>query len=108
MCHISRAINPQSYERETRSVRLNGYVTSMGLEEEFWTVLQTLAGGQDMSIGRLLTVLYDEYAGTERTTNFTSFLRVSCIEFVRRNSLVVGNPVADTAAKQSNTERYSI
>lgn len=83
MCHISKEIEPYFFERKTRSVRLKGYVTSMGLEEEFWTVLKGLAQDQGMPIGRLLGMLYDEYIQSGRTSNFTSFLRVSCVEVVR-------------------------
>ncbi|TAM82119.1 MAG: DNA-binding protein [Candidimonas sp.] len=84
MCHISSSIRPNFFEREIRSVRLKGYVTSMGLEEEFWTVLKGLAKDEDMSISRLLAQLYDEYvAQASNSNNFASFLRVSCMEVVR-------------------------
>lgn len=88
MCHISRAIEPSFFERETRSVRLKGFVTSMGLEEEFWAVLNGLAKDQNMPISRLLAVLYDEYIQSESASNFASFLRVSCVEIVREKYLI--------------------
>lgn len=90
MCHISKAIEPSFFERDTRSVRVNGYVTSMGLEEQFWLVIERLADTQQMSVSQLLAVLYDEYTRSGiATSNFTSFLRVSCIEAVREQQLPV-------------------
>ena len=83
MCHVSQSVRPDFYERATRSVRLGGYVTSVGLEEEFWAVLEALAAEQAMSMGALLTTLYDEYLRADAASNFTSFLRVSCIVAVR-------------------------
>lgn len=84
MCHISVAVQPSFYARETRSVRLNGYVTSMGLEAGFWNILRRLAEDQGIPVPELLARLYDEYVASEAGShNFTSFLRVSCIEAVQ-------------------------
>lgn len=87
MCHISRSIQPNFYERETRSVRLKGYVTSVGLEEEFWAILEELAEGENLPIGGLLAEFYDEYMRTGSASSFTSFLRVSCVEIVRHGHM---------------------
>lgn len=87
MCHISRSVQPNSYERETRSVRLKGYVTSVGLEEEFWAILERLAEGENVPIGGLLAEFYDEYTRAGSASSFTSFLRVSCVEIVRHGRM---------------------
>ncbi|HEU0230793.1 MAG TPA: ribbon-helix-helix domain-containing protein [Burkholderiaceae bacterium] len=88
MCQISKSIGSNFFERETRSVRIKGYVTSMGLEEEFWVILKELAEDQGMSVGLLLAVLYGEYMQSGCASNFASFLRVSCVEVVRGQRLV--------------------
>ncbi|AJG17847.1 MULTISPECIES: ribbon-helix-helix domain-containing protein [Cupriavidus] len=83
MCEIFIRATPQSYQGQSRSLRLHGVATSIRLESLFWEVLETLARRDGMSVGQLITRLHDElvaYRG--EAANFTSFLRVCCLRYL--------------------------
>jgi predicted DNA-binding ribbon-helix-helix protein len=68
----------------TRSIRLNGYCTSIRLEAMFWSILDDIAAGQGMSTPRFISTLYDEVTELRgEVGNFASLLRVTCTGFVR-------------------------
>ena len=54
MCKIFISADPSSYESRTRSVRLHGVVTSIRLENLHWTVLEAIAGRDDMAVAQLI------------------------------------------------------
>lgn len=79
MCHVYASTDPSRYQSTTRSVRLQGYVTSVRLENEFWTILDTLASEQSMSTARFISQLYDEVLRDKGgVSNLASMLRVAC------------------------------
>ena len=51
---------PEAYELITRSVRLNGYSTSIRLEAYFWSILDEISARQNMTAPRFMSTLYDE------------------------------------------------
>lgn len=83
MCEIFIRATPQSYQGQSRSLRLHGVATSIRLESLFWEVLETLARRDGMSVSQLITRLHDElvaYRG--EAANFTSFLRICCLRYL--------------------------
>nr|WP_163501290.1 ribbon-helix-helix domain-containing protein [Halomonas socia] len=79
MCHVYASTDPQRYDSTTRSVRLQGCVTSVRLENEFWEILDGLAAGQGMSAGQFISKLYGEViADKGDVPNLASMLRVAC------------------------------
>lgn len=79
MCQIFIGADPQLYRSRSRSLRLHGVATSIRLENLFWNILEEVGARDGMSVGRLITRLYDELAAAGGDcANFTSFLRVSC------------------------------
>ena len=67
------------WDSTTRSIRIDGTVTSVRLENFFWHVLSEMGGEEGLQIPQLLTRLSKQSVGSEaELTNFTSFVRVSC------------------------------
>jgi predicted DNA-binding ribbon-helix-helix protein len=54
-----------------RSVRISGHLTSVSLEEDFWTALKQLSTARGQSINKLISEL-----DRERTGNLSSAIRV--------------------------------
>ena len=86
MCHVFASQDPKIYETITRSVRLNGFSTSIRLEALFWSVLDQIAKQQGMSTARFISTLHDEVLELRgEVGNFTSLLRVTCTVYIERN-----------------------
>lgn len=86
MCKIFAGIPRANYESETRSVRLGGHATSIRLEAVYWDHLERLARSQGLTLGRLLTELYDEVLALHgEVRNFTSLLRCVCLLHLERS-----------------------
>jgi predicted DNA-binding ribbon-helix-helix protein len=83
MCKIFASQSPEAYELITRSVRLNGYSTSIRLESYFWAILDEVAAQQNMTAPRFMSTLYDEVMELRgEVGNFTSLLRVTCALYI--------------------------
>lgn len=79
MCHVYSSTAPERYECTTRSVRLRGFVTSVRLENEFWEILELMAGRQGLSTARFISELHDEVLAEKGAVrNLSSLLRVAC------------------------------
>src|SRR5918911_4330827 len=50
MCEIFISADPAGYDGRTRSVRLHGVVTSIRLENLFWSVLEEIATRDGMGV----------------------------------------------------------
>jgi predicted DNA-binding ribbon-helix-helix protein len=84
MCRVFAEQDPESYRVVTRSIRLNGYSTSIRLEAMFWSILDEIAAGQGLSTPRFISTLYDEVMELRgEVGNLASLLRVTCTGFVR-------------------------
>ena len=46
-----------------RSVQLSGHATSIALEPEFWSVLETMAGAEGLSLAAMIGRIDDARAG---------------------------------------------
>ena len=84
MCRLFITQDPASYAPETRSVRLHGHVTSIRLEAAFWGVLEEIAAAEGVTVARFVATLNDEVMGEgSECGNLASFLRVSCLCYLR-------------------------
>jgi predicted DNA-binding ribbon-helix-helix protein len=96
MCRIFISADPELYRCRSRSLRLSGVATSIRLENLFWQVLEEIGERDGLSVGQLITRLYDELAEAGGDcANFSSFLRVSCGRYLSLQ--VSGRIPADTA-----------
>ncbi|MDP2826668.1 MAG: ribbon-helix-helix domain-containing protein [Sulfuritalea sp.] len=96
MCRIFISADPELYRCRSRSLRLSGVATSIRLENLFWQVLEEIGARDGLSVGQLISRLYDELAEAGGDcANFSSFLRVSCGRYLALQ--VSGRIPADTA-----------
>ena len=92
MCQIYSGTPPDRYDSHGRSIRIQGCVTSIRLENEFWDVLEQMARDEDQSVPQFINVLYNEILETHKTVNnFTSFLRVACALYLHRKETGAGS-----------------
>ncbi|MBO3762114.1 ribbon-helix-helix domain-containing protein [Ciceribacter sp. L1K23] len=79
MCKLFIQADPALWDSATRSLRIDGMVTSVRLETFFWTVLEEIGRRDGMTVIQLITKLYHESIDAGHDLgNFTSFLRVCC------------------------------
>jgi len=83
MCKLFIQANTELWQSSTRSLRIDGVVTSIRLENYFWTTLESIARRDELNIPRMISRLYHESidAGHD-LSNFTSFLRVCCMRYL--------------------------
>ena len=97
MCGLFLSQDPASYAAETRPIRLHGHATSIRLEAAFWEILETIATREGMAVARFVSVLHDEIMSRQGSVpNFASFLRVTCLHWLRNQD----EHAADVAARQ--------
>ncbi len=85
MCRIFAGQNPGRYAYETRSVRLSGFPTSVRLEARFWEIIEEIALGQNLTVGKFLSQLYDEAMEINGDVqNFASLLRCACLVYLEQ------------------------
>lgn len=95
MCSIYSHADPILYESRTRSIRIAKAVTSIKLENLFWQTLTELAQDNGYTTNQLIAKLYEEvYAYRGEATNFTSFLRVTCLRYMALKSEAGGQGLA--------------
>jgi predicted DNA-binding ribbon-helix-helix protein len=80
MCRIFAGQDPETYESETRSIRLHGHSTSIRLERAFWTVLDAIAAAEARTTPQFIEKLHDEVTELRGdVANFASLLRCACL-----------------------------
>lgn len=80
MCEIFAGQNPENYTYISRSVRLEGQVTSIRLEGLYWSVLNDMAAAQGDSVPAFIARLHREVMELSGAPqNFTSLLRSACL-----------------------------
>ncbi|MDP2696999.1 ribbon-helix-helix domain-containing protein [Thalassospira sp.] len=85
MCQIYSGTCPELYENISRSVRINGVVTSLRLERRFWQILDDIAAGEGFSTPQFLGALHDEVIVQRgNIPNFASLLRVICTVYLEK------------------------
>jgi len=79
MCQLFIGADSELWSSHTRSLRIDGVVSSVRLEQFFWNALEEIAFRDDMTVNSLITKLYFESIDEGHDLgNFTSFLRVCC------------------------------
>ncbi|MFB9885335.1 ribbon-helix-helix domain-containing protein [Balneatrix alpica] len=85
MCDIYASTDPSLYQPVARSIRLEGQVTSIRLEQHFWHLLDQLAQAEGLSTPQFIGTLYQEVLQRRgEIPNFTSLLRVICAQALSR------------------------
>lgn len=85
MCHLYSSTSPSLYETTTRSVRIEGAVTSIRLENHFWNIIDDIAESEESSTPKFLSDLYREVVIRRgETGNFASLLRVVCTVYLEK------------------------
>ena len=54
MCRLFVGADPHLWESQTRSIRMDGMVTSVRLENMFWMMLEEIAAKDDLNVPQLL------------------------------------------------------
>ena len=85
MCRIFAGQDTGRYAFETRSVRLSGFPTSVRLEARFWEIIEEIAFGQKLTVGKFLSQLYEEAIEINgEVQNFASLLRCTCLIYLEQ------------------------
>ena len=83
MCQLFINADSQLWTYRTKSLRIDGVVTSIRLEEFFWDILDELAFRDKMTVNQMITKLYHESLDADYDiSNFTSFLRVCASRYL--------------------------
>ena len=102
MCEFFVAADPILYESRTRTVRIRGISTSIRMENFVWDILAELAAEEGLTTNALIVQFHDEILRHRgEALNFTSFLRVTCLRYLRRRcdtQAVIDGATAFTAA----------
>jgi predicted DNA-binding ribbon-helix-helix protein len=99
MCEFFVKADPILYESRSRSVRIRGVLTSLRLENMMWDTLAQMAIEEGRTTNSLLVQFHDEVmAHRGEVNNFASFLRVTCLRYMRRKyeATQVNLPKLDT------------
>jgi predicted DNA-binding ribbon-helix-helix protein len=85
MCEFFVQADPIQYEQRSRTVRIHGVLTSLRLENMVWDVLAEMAAAEGRTTNALVSLFHDEImAHRGEVPNFASFLRVTCMRYLRR------------------------
>ena len=83
MCQLFINADTNLWASHTRSLRIDGVVTSIRLENLFWKILEEIGFRDDMTSTQLISKLYLEAIDASHDMgNFTSFLRVCCSRYL--------------------------
>lgn len=87
MCEVYSSTPQDRYDSTTRSVRLSGFVTSIRLENEFWSILEELTADQGLSVPQFITEIHDEVMARQgEVRNLASLLRVCCARYLENST----------------------
>lgn len=85
MCEYFVKADPIQYEQRSRTVRIHGVLTSIRLENLVWDTLAEMAEAEGRTTNALIALFHDEIlAHRGEVPNFASFLRVTCMRYLRR------------------------
>ena len=71
------------YESQAHSVRLKGVVTSIRLENLYWTLLTEISDANAVTTSQLISKLYEEMLEIRRAVpNLASLLRITCLRYL--------------------------
>ncbi|MEI5639543.1 MULTISPECIES: ribbon-helix-helix domain-containing protein [unclassified Pseudoalteromonas] len=84
MCELYSSTEPSRYDINKRSIRIQGAVTSLALENEIWQTLETIADSEQLSVAEFISTLYQEVIERHgKVNNLASMLRVTCLTYLR-------------------------
>lgn len=90
MCEFFVKADPIQYEQRSRTVRVHGVLTSIRLENMVWDTLAEMAEDEGCTTNALIAQFHDEIlAHRGEVPNFASFLRVTCMRYLRRRMLAL-------------------
>ncbi|MDN6321673.1 MAG: ribbon-helix-helix domain-containing protein [Halomonas sp.] len=82
MCKLFVQADPELWRSATHSLRIDGMVTSVRMENYFWYILEEIAQRDGMNTAQMITRLYHESIDAGHDLgNFTSFLRVCALRY---------------------------
>lgn len=85
MCEYFVKADPIQYEQRTRTIRIRGMLTSIRLENMVWDTLAEMAEQENCTTNSLVVTFHDEILKARgEVPNFASFLRVTCMRYLRR------------------------
>ncbi len=85
MCEFFVKADPIQYEQRSRTIRVHGALTSIRLENMVWDILAEMAEEEGRTTNALIAMFHDEIlAHRGEVPNFASFLRVTCMRYLRR------------------------
>jgi predicted DNA-binding ribbon-helix-helix protein len=83
MCQLFINADSQLWTYRTKSLRIDGVVTSIRLETFFWDILEEISFRDQMTVNQMITKLYHESLDADYDiSNFTSFLRVCASRYL--------------------------
>jgi predicted DNA-binding ribbon-helix-helix protein len=83
MCQLFIHADSSLWSSRTKSLRIQGVVTSIRLEVFFWNILEELSFRDQMTVNQAISKLYLESLDADHDIgNFTSFLRVCCSRYL--------------------------
>ena len=83
MCQLFINADNKLWAYRTKSLRIDGVVTSIRLETFFWDILEELSFRDQMTVNQMITKLYHESLDADHDiSNFTSFLRVCASRYL--------------------------
>lgn len=108
MCEFFVKADPIQYEQRSRTVRIHGVLTSIRLENMVWEILAEMAEAEGRTTNALISVFHDEIlAHRGEVPNFASFLRITCMRYLRRQAAARGTstPAVERAPAAGQTVR---
>ncbi|WP_152207816.1 ribbon-helix-helix domain-containing protein [Marinobacter changyiensis] len=107
MCKLFIQADPELWVSRTHSLRIDGMVTSVRMENVFWQVLTEVAARDGMNLPQMITRLYHESIDAGHDLgNFTSFLRVCAIRYLALQ--LSGDIPRDTAVPIASLDANTI
>ena len=98
MCEFFVRADPIQYEQRSRTIRIHGALTSIRLENMVWDILAEMAEAEGRTTNALISLFHDEILSHRgEVPNFASFLRITCMRYLRRSVLAKENASASEA-----------
>ncbi|WP_300650004.1 ribbon-helix-helix domain-containing protein [Hydrogenophaga sp.] len=100
MCEFFVKADPIQYEQRSRTVRMHGVLTSIRLENMVWDLLAEMAEDEGCTTNALIAQFHDEIlAHRGEVPNFASFLRVTCMRYMRRRMMALEKQQGDAGLR---------
>lgn len=92
MCEMFLRGDPALFEKKSRSIRIEGHVTSVCVEGIFWELLDRISSEQDLKLSQFISEIYREgLIKTGEVNNLSSILRVTCLNYLTHKKTVAAN-----------------